>query len=151
MVVIIAYEDIYADRFKQLNLEWLDKYQLTESHDLMVLNNPRATILQQGGCIFLAKLDQEIIGSAALMKDADDVYELAKMTVSAVHQGKGISKLLLQKCIDEGRSMKAKKISLFSNHQLQKAIQLYTQFGFKQVPVTNSPFATADIKMEFEY
>jgi GNAT superfamily N-acetyltransferase len=64
------------------------------------------------------------------------------------YQGKGISKLLLQRCLDEAIQLKAKKIMLFSNHQLKKAIQLYEQFGFKHVAVTDSPFTTADIKME---
>ncbi|MGO8055658.1 hypothetical protein AB9E30_35935, partial [Rhizobium leguminosarum] len=48
MIEIIDYSDIYAADFKQLNLEWLDKYNLTESHDLMVLNDPTGTILDRG-------------------------------------------------------------------------------------------------------
>jgi GNAT superfamily N-acetyltransferase len=148
MIEIIAFEKKYAPIFKQINLEWLDKCQLTESHDLMVLDDPEGTIIKTGGCIFLATDGKEIAGSAALMKEGEGVFELAKMTVRPEYQGKGISKLLLQRCLDEAIQLKAKKIMLFSNHQLKKAIQLYEQFGFKHVAVTDSPFTTADIKME---
>jgi hypothetical protein len=36
-VELILYEDRYAGDFKRLNLEWLDKYNLTEEYDLKVL------------------------------------------------------------------------------------------------------------------
>ena len=54
-IEIIEYIDKYNADFKRLNLEWLDKYNLTESHDLMVLNDPKGTILDRGGFIWLAK------------------------------------------------------------------------------------------------
>jgi len=145
---IIYYEDQYAEDFKQLNLEWLYKYNLAESHDLQVVNDPRGTIINRGGCIFLAKENDTIAGTAALMKENDAVYELAKMSVDPTFRGKGISKLLLNRCLQEARSLGAKKLMLFSNHQLQTALHLYRQFGFKDIPVTDSPFVTADVKME---
>ena len=148
MIEIIEYTDIYAADFKRLNLEWLDKYNLTESHDLMVLNDPTGTILDRGGAIYLAKNEDEIVGSAALMKEHDGVFELAKMAVTDSWKGKGISKLLIEKCILKAKELGAKKIILFSNHQLQTALNLYKKFGFEHVEVTDSPFATADVKME---
>lgn len=148
MIEIIEFEDAYAVAFKTMNLEWLDKYHLTESHDLMVLNDPKGTIIDNGGCIFLAREGEEIAGSAALMKEHEGVYELAKMTVTKKYQGRGISKLLLQRCLQEAKNIRAKKIILFSNHQLQTALKLYEQFGFRHIPVEDSPFLTADVKME---
>jgi len=148
MVTIIEYDNRYAADFKRLNLEWLDKYQLTESHDLMVLNDPQGTIVDRGGCIFLATEADAIIGSAALMKEHEGVYELAKMTVAPAHRGRGISRLLIEKCLETAAGWKAKKITLFSNHQLVTAIALYEKYGFRHVPVEDSPFDTADIKME---
>jgi putative acetyltransferase len=148
MIEIIEFEDKYAADFKALNLEWLDKYHLTESHDLMVLNDPKGTILDNGGCIFLAREGEVIVGSAALMKEHEGVYELVKMAVTKKYQGRGISKLLLQRCLQEAKSIQAKRIILFSNHQLQAALKLYGQFGFRHIPVEDSPFLTADVKME---
>lgn len=148
MIEIIPYSDEYASVFKVLNLEWLDKYNLTESHDLLILNDPRGTILNNGGAIFLAKSGDEIVGSAAIINEEHGVYELAKMAVTTVFRGKGISKLLLEKCIEAAKERNAKKLILFSNSQLQTAISLYKKYGFKHVDVTDAPFLTADIKME---
>jgi len=148
MIEIIEYSNNYAADFKRLNLEWLDKYNLTESRDLMVLNDPKGEILDQGGAIYLAKNEAEIVGSAALMKEHDGEFELVKMAVTDSWKGKGISKLLIEKCISKAKELGAKKITLFSNHQLQAALSLYKKFGFEHVEVTDSPFATADVKME---
>jgi N-acetylglutamate synthase-like GNAT family acetyltransferase len=78
------------------------------------------------------------------------VYELAKMAVTRDFQGRGISKMLIEKCLDTARKLKAKKITLFSNHQLQTALHLYQQYGFRHVEVKDSPFETADVRMELE-
>ena len=147
---IISYLDQHMADFRRLNLEWLDHYHLTESHDLMVLDDPRGTIINRGGAIYLAEVDGQIVGSAALMKEHEGVYELAKMAVTQEFRGKGISKLLIEKCIDKARRLKAKKITLFSNHQLQTALHLYKQYGFRHVEVKDSPFETADVRMELE-
>ncbi|RYG41567.1 MAG: GNAT family N-acetyltransferase, partial [Chitinophagaceae bacterium] len=42
-VEIIAYQSQYQPVFKSLNLEWLDKYNLTEDHDLQILDDPQGT------------------------------------------------------------------------------------------------------------
>jgi putative acetyltransferase len=148
MIEIVPYSDEYAAVFKVLNLEWLDKYNLTESHDLMILNDPKGTIIDTGGVIYLAKSGEEIVGSAALINEGHGIYELAKMAVAPESRGKGISKLLIEKCIEAAKERKAKKIILFSNSQLQTAISLYKKYGFKHVDVADAPFLTADIKME---
>ena len=54
---IISYSPEHESDFRRINLEWLDKYNLTESHDLMVLDDPQGTILDRGGAIFLAEVD----------------------------------------------------------------------------------------------
>jgi GNAT superfamily N-acetyltransferase len=141
---------MHTSEFRRLNLEWLDHYNLTESHDLMVLDDPTGTILDRGGVIYLAESDKQIVGSAALMKEEEGVYELAKMAVTESFRGKGISKLLIEKCLDAARALGARKVTLFSNHQLTTALHLYQQYGFRHVELKDSPFETADVKMELE-
>lgn len=145
---IIEYADEHAGIFRSLNLEWLEKYNLLESHDLMVINDPRGTILDRGGVIYLASTPKGIVGSAALMKAEDGEYELAKMTVAKPWQGRGISKLLIEKCLDAARRLGAEKVTLFSNHQLRTALSLYEKYGFQHVEVAGAPYETADVKME---
>jgi GNAT superfamily N-acetyltransferase len=148
MIQIISYEDKYQPDFRRLNLEWLDKYHLTESHDLEILDDPMGTVIDGGGSVFLAMHGDEVVGTAGLLKSNEEEYELIKMAVDPGYRGKGISKLLLEKCIDEARERKAEKVILFSNSQLQTAINLYKKYGFEHVPVASAPFLTADIKME---
>jgi GNAT superfamily N-acetyltransferase len=163
MISIIEYKDQYAADFKALNLEWLDKYHLTESHDLMILDDPKGTILDRGGYIWLAILTPDlppgtsqappagsgqVVGTAALIHEHDNCYELAKMSVAPVFRGKGISKLLIEQCLTKAGEIGAGKLILYSNSQLQTALRLYSQYGFQHVPVTDAPFVTADVKME---
>ena len=148
MIRIIEYDNKYQKDFYQLNIVWLDKYKLTENHDLEILNDPDTTIINNGGFIWLATTANKIVGTAAIVKESDGIFELAKMSVDEAFQGKGISKLLIEKCIEKARQIGAKKMELFSNHQLTTAIELYKKYGFHHVTVTNSPFETADVKME---
>jgi GNAT superfamily N-acetyltransferase len=145
---IIEFDNRYAADFKRLNMEWLDRYGLTEPADIAMLDNYQASILDTGGVIYLAKAGDAIVGSAALIQENPGEFELAKMAVTAAFQGKGISKMLIEKCLDAGRRLGAKKIFLLSSTKLTRALSLYQQYGFRQVPVTISHYATADVKME---
>jgi len=148
MITIIAYDNKYQPDFKKLNLEWLDKYNLTESHDLEILDDPDGTVIAGGGCIFLAMDNDKVIGTAGLWKKNEKEYELIKMGIDPPYRGQGISKILLDHCLEEARGRNAKKIFLYSNSQLQTALKLYEKYGFQHVLVTDAPFVTADVKME---
>ena len=148
MIEIIDYENKYQPDFKLLNLEWLEKYNLTESYDLEILDDPQGTIIAGGGCIFLVMDGEKVIGSAGLGKEKDKEYELVKMTVDSAYRGRGISKILMNRCLEEAKKLKADKVFLFSNSQLETALKLYEQYGFSRVEVTGTPLLTADVKME---
>lgn len=147
-ITIIPFASEHRTAFKQLNLEWLDHYHLTESHDLMILDNPEETVIKPGGFIWMAESNGKMVGCAGLMKEHEGVFELIKMTVAEDHRGKGISKMLIEVCLAKAREIGAKKVSLFSNHQLQRAIGLYAKYGFQHVEVISSPMETADVRME---
>ena len=148
MVSIVIYQDKYLEDFKRLNMEWLEKHHLTEPYDLEILNNPRGKIIDKGGCIFIAVENNKVIGTAGLAKSSDTEYELVKIAVDPAARGKGVGKLLLTHCIEVARQLKAEKLMLFSNSQLQTALNLYKQFGFVHIAVNDSPMLTADVKME---
>jgi putative acetyltransferase len=115
---------------------------------LDVLNDPVGKVINTGGYIYLARCKHEIVGTAALINEGEHGYELAKMSVTAAFQGKGISKLLIEKCINKARALGLQSIFLVSESQLKTAISLYEKYGFKHVPVVNTPYLTADVKME---
>jgi ribosomal protein S18 acetylase RimI-like enzyme len=148
MISVVAYQDKYLEDFKRLNLEWLEKHNLTEQYDLDILNDPQGSVIDKGGCIFIA-LDNELaVGTAGLAKKNDWEYELVKMAVDPAMRGKGIGKILLNNCLEKAKDLKAEKVSLFSNSKLQTALKLYEQFGFTYVDLKDNPLLTADIKME---
>ena len=150
LVEIIEYNDKYQPDFKRLNLDYLDKYQLTESHDLEILDDPKKIVLDNGGFMWLAKSGEEIVGTVGIIDEGDGIFELIKMVVAEKWRGKGISKLLIETTLKKVKELGGRKFILFSNHQLQTALKLYEKYGFKNVEVRDSPFVTADVKMELD-
>lgn len=148
MIKLINYETKYQPDFKRLNMEWLEKLELVEEHDLEILDDPDGEVIDKGGIIFLATDGEKIIGTAGLYKENDTAYELIKMAVDTEYRGQGISKLLLDRCIKEAKDRKATKLFLYSNNKLTTALKLYDKYGFVHIDATDSPFITADVKME---
>lgn len=145
-IEIIDFEPKYRDDFKNLNVEWLEKYFEVEPYDKEVLSNPEKYILEKGGKIFFAKLEDKIIGTVALMPK-NSSFELTKMAVTEKIQSKGIGSLLMQKCIDEAKNLGLKEIFLFSNTKLDKAINLYKKVGFLEEHFDSSDYKRANIYM----
>ncbi len=148
MISVIDFEPQYLDAFKKLNLAWLEKYGLTEEADLIMINQAQHEILDPGGFIFLAKSGNEIVGTVALVKETPQQYELVKMAVAENYQGMGISRLLMDRCLQAAREAGARRVYLQSNSQLTTAIRLYEKYGFRHIPVKNAHYLTADVMME---
>ena len=147
---IIDFKNEYSKLFYDLNIEWLNEFFLVEDYDKKILSNPKKFIINKGGNIFFAKKSKEIIGVVALMPtDELHVYELTKMGVKKAFRNQGVGKLLLQRCIEQGKINKLKKIIIYSNRKLENAIYLYKLFGFTEVELEKkSNYQRADIKLE---
>ena len=147
---IVEYSPEFKNDFKRLNLEWIEKFFVVEEHDIEQLEHADENIIAVGGRIFFAQdiSSGEILGTVALIKETDTVYELAKMAVVPKAQGRKIGKLLMQHLIDEVRKTTATKIYLGSNTILTPALNLYRSFGFEEVKDFKSPYQRANIKME---
>jgi ribosomal protein S18 acetylase RimI-like enzyme len=147
-VEIIPFSQDLKDHIKTLNIEWLQKYFRVEEKDEIVLSNPQEEIIDKGGLIFYAKYNDEIIGTASLMKIDDTTFELSKMAVSDKAQGLGIGNKLLIHCLAVAEENGIKKVLLYSNRKLLPAIHLYRKFGFEEIPLEDGIYERADIKME---
>ena len=110
MIAVIPFDKKYSSAFKHLNLEWLRQYFVVEPYDEYQLSHPVQEIIEKGGYIFLAKNDEHIIGTVALMKENDRSFEITKMSVTKDNQGKGISKLLMNACIKLAREKKWERL-----------------------------------------
>lgn len=145
---IINYSPEYQKDFHDLNIEWLEKYFYVENTDREVLANPQDYIIDRGGMIFFARQDQEILGTVALMKMEDDVYEFTKMAVSTQARGKGIGQKLMQHTIDYAQAQDWKKLVIYTNSSLKNAVHIYKKYGFEEIAIEReNPYDRADIKM----
>lgn len=148
---IVPFEPENAEDFKNLNIAWLEKFFYVEKRDEEVLGHPEKYIIQPGGYIFMAKIDSETVGTFALIKLGEGVFELSKMAVTPEFQGRKIGQEMLKFSIDFGKSMKWEKLILYSSRKLENAIYLYRKFGFKEIEIEeNNPYARGDIKMELK-
>ena len=98
-VEIIPFSIELSSYVKALNYEWLEKYFKVEKGDVISLSNPQTEIINKGGFIYFAKLNNEIVGTVSLLKKSDTVFELGKMAVTEKAQGLGIGKLLVEYCL----------------------------------------------------
>ena len=152
MIEIVAFRKEFTTHFYELNLEWLETYFYVEDFDREVLSNPQKYIIDPGGFIFFAVENEQVLGTVALMKHSDRVFELTKMAVLPNQRGRKIGQRLLTHCIDFGRQMNFEALILYSNRKLENAIHIYRKHGFEEIPVeANSPYVRSNIKMKLTY
>ena len=124
MITILPFEEKYSDDFRKLNIEWLNEYFNVEPYDEYQLSHPLSEIINKGGHIFLALENENIVGTAALMKENSSSFELTKMCVKKSSQGKGISKMLLDACLTLAKEKDWDRLYLYSSTKLIPAIEL---------------------------
>ncbi|MEW6051718.1 MAG: GNAT family N-acetyltransferase [Candidatus Zixiibacteriota bacterium] len=130
-VRIVEFHNKYARQFRELNYDWLEKYFTVEPFDRIVLNDPYTRIIKQHGHIFFALMDDDVVGTCALLKHTDMKYELAKMAVLPDQRGRGIGRMLAQAAIDKARALGAESIVLATSDLLPAANHLYMSLGFQ--------------------
>ena len=148
-IEIVDYHPSYAGAFKQLNEAWINKYFELEEDDIQTLNFPDK-ILDNGGFIFIALRSGVAVGTCALRKKSEDLYELSKMAVAEAAQGLGVGKRLGEAAISKAKSVGAQSIYLEGNTALESSIHLYKKLGFIEVPSGPSSYKRVNIVMELE-
>ena len=146
---IVPFTPQYASAFHDLNIQWIEQYFAIEAADRSALEQPQSYILDKGGHIIIALLENEPVGTCALIKmdHPDYDYELAKMAVAPRAQGLGIGHQLGKAILAIAKQLGARTIYLESNNKLQPALALYRKLGFEDVKGLQSPYARANVKM----
>ena len=147
-IEIIDFSDNLKDYFKELNFEWIEKYFVVLPSDEFVLTNPTESIIDKGGYIYFAKVDNEIVGTFAMIKVDEYIYEIAKMAVTDKYKNMGIGKKLMEYAIKKAKDLRIDKLILYSNTDLKVAVSMYSKFGFQTIPKTDFHNERANIKME---
>jgi GNAT superfamily N-acetyltransferase len=135
-IEIIDFSDDLKEYFKKLNVEWLEKYFAVLQSDEFIITNPVESIIEKGGYINFAKVDNEY------------TYEIAKMAVTEKYQNLGIGKKLMEYVIEKAKDMRIARLILYSNTDLKIAVSMYSKFGFQIIPKTDFHNERANIKME---
>lgn len=147
---IIHYKDEFALAFHDLNIEWLETFFYVEDYDREVLSHPRKHILDAAGHIFFALEDETVLGTVALLKRGEGVFELTKMAVLPNQRGKKIGQQLMQYCIDFAKQESFERLFLYSHTKLENAIYIYRKYGFIEVALEQpNPYERSNIKMEY--
>lgn len=140
-----------AQHFETLNREWIEEYFEIEAADRVIFADPFKEIVEPGGQIFFVIAEGKVLGTCAVIRLNDQVFELAKMAVSSKARGHGYGDLLISCVIDFAKQAGAERLILLSNTQLQPAIALYQKHGFKSVPITDAEdYKRVDIQMELK-
>lgn len=152
-VRLVPYSPEYRAAFKELNESWIRRYFKMEDKDYESLHHPKRNILDKGGYIVVALLDDRPVGVCALMKmdHPQYDYELAKMGVARQARGKGIGYLLGNAIIRKAKELGARNLFLESNTVLEPAISLYRKLGFKKIEGKPSPYQRSNIQMLIEF
>jgi ribosomal protein S18 acetylase RimI-like enzyme len=150
-LAIVPFRREHAADFRRLNLEWIERFFKIEAPDLELLDDPWSAVIESGGMIFIAQDGEEVVGTAAMIRVADDRYELAKMAVAATHRRCGVGEALGRECIAWAAARGARTIFLETNSALGNAIRLYERLGFHRAPRRRmSDYARGDVYMEMK-
>jgi mannose-6-phosphate isomerase-like protein (cupin superfamily)/predicted GNAT family N-acyltransferase len=147
-ITIVPYSSELKDHIKRLNYEWLEKYFRVEHSDVIQLSDPENEIIAKGGHIFYAKYENEIVGTATLLKMENGIYELGKMAVTEKAKGRGIGNTLMDYSIILAKRLNAAELILYSNRGLTPAIKMYEKYGFLEVEMESGHYERANIKMQ---
>lgn len=149
---IVHFRPEFKNAFYQLNSQWLNEYYFVTKEDETLLKNPEA-IIEKGGEVFFALLNDKVVGTCAILPDTDQVYELIKMGVDPEVQGKGIGSRLMMKCLQFAKENKASHVVLETAVPLKAAIHLYEKFGFVKTSeeYEHPVFKRVTFKMELSF
>lgn len=150
---IADFEPRWREAFAQLNLEWLERWFAVEPIDREVLFDPETHLLANGGrVLFAVDGDDRVLGTVALKRERDGVYELTKMAVAPALRGTGVGRLLALGAIEAFRRMDGRELFLESSSKLAPALKLYESVGFRHRPAPRpgTHYARADVYMVWE-
>ncbi len=135
--------------FRDINLEWIERFFAVEAKDREVLGDPHKYVLRDGGAILFACEGDEPVGVVSLIVIGEGEVELAKMGVRPSAQGKGAGRMLVSAAVKKAREMGIRRIYIETNSVLGPALKLYLDAGF--LPLKHSvpsPYARADVQLE---
>ena len=148
-IQVVANRSEYLPYFQSLNKAWIEKDFMLEPDDRYVLEHAQEAILDKGGVILYAVVDGEVAGTVALQPGPDGEVEMIKMAVDEAQRGQGIGRILILAVLAKAKEIGISRLILHSNGTSNAAaVGLYRRLGFTEVPLGESRYQRANIKME---
>ncbi len=95
------------------------------------------------GRLYLAYCDGELAGCIALRKLDDENCEMKRLYVRPEFRGRQISRLLIDRIIEDAKGIGYRAMLLDTLPFLKSAIRIYNEYGFYEIPCyNNSPMDT---------
>ena len=150
-VEVVPFDPALRDHFRRLNQQWLERHFHVEGVDRTLFADPEGLIIAPGGAIFFALYAGEVVGTCALIRESEGVFELSKMGVDENFRGLGAGRALLDAAIAEYRRRGGKELFLESNSKLDRALGMYERAGFvRQSSIRpGSHYERADVYMVY--
>lgn len=104
------------------------------------------------GRLYIAYLNDNVVGCIALRRYDENRSELKRLFIRDGYRGLGISKLLIQKIIQDAIEIEYESILLDTLNTMKPAINLYKSFGFKEIdpyydnPLDGATYFSLDLK-----
>jgi len=145
----ITYDPRYKNEYRTLNERWISEYFKIEPKDTEQLCNPEEC-RDDGGEIFFIVHNGEAVGTCAVYKMDNGVYELAKMAVHPNYQGRGLSNTLMEQSEAWVKEQGGREMLIRSNRVLTPAITLYRKHGYIEIPMDGADpeYARCNISMK---
>ena len=87
-----------------------------------------------GGSLFVAMVDDRIVGCVALRRLSREVCEMKRLYVKPAYRGMKIGRALAGAIIDEARGIGYARMRLDAIRSMTAAVALYSSLGFKEIP-----------------
>lgn len=134
MYKIKKFEDRYNEEVNKFIISvFVDEYGFEEyRNELNKQNNEE--YIENGGNFWVAFDDDDnIIGTVALVKHSQSEAELKKLYVRSDYRGRGLSKELYSKVLEESKKEEYRRIFLGTYDKLDTAITFYLKRGFTKI------------------
>jgi ribosomal protein S18 acetylase RimI-like enzyme len=86
-----------------------------------------------GGCLLLARADEECVGCVAVRTRDTGTCEMKRLYVRGHHRGTGLGKRLVEAALGSARRLGYSRMVLDTLPSMTEAHSLYKSFGFQEV------------------